>query len=179
MDLGDVQWVAVGAGFVALLFGYRLLWLAVALAGFGGALQLMPLVDLTAEWTDTTRYIVAGLVGIVLALVTRTLTKVTMSLIGFVLAATFVAPALRDLDIVTDLGQTGGLVVSLVAGALGAAVAAIAFKGAIVGLTSAWGATAVLSAGLGSVTGGWDPVVYLGVFAVLVLGGVLVQYRSG
>jgi hypothetical protein len=70
------------------------------------------------------------------------------------------------------------LVVSLVAGALGAVVAAIAFKGAVVGLTSAWGATATLSAGLGPVTEGWDPVVYLGVFAVLVLAGVLFQYRS-
>ncbi|MEX1287592.1 MAG: hypothetical protein AB1Z57_06610 [Acidimicrobiia bacterium] len=179
MDLGDIQWVAIGAGLFALLFGYRLVWVAVALAGFGGALQLMPLVDLTAEWNDTTRYVVAALVGIVLALVARTLTKATMSLIGFVLAATFVAPALRDLEIVTDLGQTGGLVVSLVAGALGAVVAAVAFKGAIVGLTSAWGATAVLSAGLGRVTEGWDPIVYLGVFAVLIIGGVLFQYRSG
>jgi hypothetical protein len=66
-----------------------------------------------------------------------------------------------------------------VAGALGAVVAAIAFKGAIVGLTSAWGATAVLSGGLGSITEDWDPVVYLGAFTVAILVGVLVQYRSG
>ena len=178
MALADVGWVALAAGVVALLFGFKLLWLAVAAAGFAGALQLMPYLDLTAGWSDVTRWIVAALVGAAFALLTRSLTKWGMRTIGFVLAATFVAPLLRDLEMVQNLGDTGGLIVSLVAGAVGGAVAGIAFKGAVIGLTAGWGGTAVLGAALGTWTADWDPILYLGVFAVLVLIGVLFQYRS-
>lgn len=178
MEFGDVQWVALGVGLVALFFGRRLLWLAVAAAGFAGALQLMGLVDATAAWSDTARWAVAAVAGGLLALLTRTLTKVGMRIVGFVLASTFVAPLLRDLEIVRDLGENAGLVVSIVAGILGAIVAGIAFTGAVIGLSAGWGATAVLGTGLGVWTADWDPLWYLGAFAVLVLAGVVVQYRS-
>lgn len=178
MDVGDVQWVALGAGLVALLFGRRLLWAAVAAAGFAGALQLMGLFEATDGWSDTTRWAVAAVAGGLLALLTRTLTKAGMRVIGFVLAATFVAPLLRDLEIVRDLGANAGLVVSIVAGTLGAIVAGIAFTGAVIGLSAGWGATVVLGTGLGAWTTAWDPLWYLGAFAVLVLVGVVFQYRS-
>lgn len=178
MDWGGVQWVAVAAGAVALFFGFRLLWAAVAAAGFAGALQLMPLVAVTDDWSDVTRWIVAGLVGIALALLVRTLTRLGMRVVGFIFAATFITPLLRDLDMVSDLGETGGLVVSIVAGLVGAIVAGIAFKGTVIGLTAAWGGTAVLGVGLETWTAAWDPIWYLGAFSVLVLAGVLYQYRS-
>jgi FtsH-binding integral membrane protein len=178
MDWGGVQWVAVAAGVVALFFGFKLLWVAVAAAGFAGALQLMPLVAFTEDWTDVTRWIVAGLAGLVLALAARALTRVGVRLVGFILAATFITPLLRDLEMVQDLGETGGLVISLVAGLVGAIVAGIAFKGAVIGLTAAWGGTAVLGPGLETWTAAWDPIWYLGAFAVLVLAGALYQYRS-
>ena len=176
--MAEVQWVPLAAGLVALGFGFRLLWLAVAAAGFAGAMQLMPLVDLTEDWTDVTRWIVAGLVGLALALVTRSLTKFGMRLVGFVLASTFVTPLLRDLDMVQDLGETGGLVIGVVAGVVGAVIAGVAFKGAVIGLTAAWGGTAILGSGLGAFSAEWDPIWYLGAFAVLVLAGVLYQFRS-
>ena len=100
------------------------------------------------------------------------------SKVGFILAATFITPLLRDLEMVQDLGETGGLVISLVAGLVGAIVAGIAFKGAVIGLTAAWGGTAVLGPGLETWTAAWDPIWYLGAFAVLVLAGALYQYRS-
>ena len=178
MEIGGVQWVALAAGVVALFFGFKLLWVAVAAAGFAGTLQLLPLLDFTADWTDTARWAVAAIVGAALALLTRTLTKMGMRIIGFILAATFVTPLLRDLEMVSELGDTGGVVISVVAGIVGAVVAGIAFKGAVVGLTAAWGGTAVLGAGLETWTTEWDPIWYLGAFAVLVLAGVLNQYRS-
>lgn len=178
MDFEYTQWVALAAGVASLLFGFRLLWLAVALAGFGGALQLMPLLDFTAEWTDSTRWIVAAVVGAALALITRTLTKTGMRVIGFILAATFIAPMLEGLEIASDLGEWGGLILSVVAGTAGAIIAGIAFKGAVIGLTAGWGATVVMSAGLASWTEDLDPIWYLGGLAVLILGGAVYQYRS-
>jgi FtsH-binding integral membrane protein len=178
VDVDFTQWVALAAGLAALLFGFKLLWLAVAVAGFGGALQLMPLFDVTADWSDTVRWAVAAVVGIVLALVTRTLTKAGMRVIGFVLAATFVTPMLEGLELASDLGEWGGLILAVIAGTIGAFVAGIAFKGAIIGLTAGWGATAIMSAGLEPWTADLDPIWYLGGLAVLILGGALYQYRS-
>lgn len=178
MEFEYTQWVALAAGIVALLFGFKLLWLAVALAGFGGALQLMPLLDFTAEWNDTTRYAIAAVVGLGLALITRTLTKTGMRVIGFVLAATFITPMLEGLELASDLGEWGGVILAVIAGVVGAFVAGMAFKGAIIGLTAGWGATAVMSTGLASFTADLDPLWYLGGLAVLILGGVLYQYRS-
>ncbi len=170
--------IALALGAVALLFGHRLIWLAVAAAGAWGALLLVAALGLDADWEPTIRWLVAAVAGLALALLTRTVTKWGTGLGGFVLAATFIGPALEGIGIVGPPGSTGRLVVGAVAGAVGAMLASVAMRGTIIGLTSAVGAAAILSVGLARWTSDLEPLWYLGAFAVLVLLGVLYQSRS-
>lgn len=175
MDLA--AFIALGLGVVALFFGRRLVWLAVAFAGAWGALLLIDGFGLDEGWVDSTRWLVAAVVGLLLALLTRTVTKAGTAVAGFVLAAAFVVPALEGFGLVADAGEVPRLVVGIVAGVIGSFVASVALKGALIGLTSAVGASAILSEGLGRFTADLEPLWFFGAFAVLALAGVLYQFR--
>lgn len=160
-------WLLAGVGVVLLLFGRRIFWLVVAVAGAIFAYRL------TAGWADSEQTalliaLVAGGVGALLAVV---LQKLAVRVVGFILGAGGTAWLL-------DAGVGGltwpeadglALLVLIVGGFLGALLVGGLFELVLIALSSLVGASLIL--GPLPLEGVAEAVV----FVVLAVVGMVVQ----
>lgn len=151
-------------GLILLLFGRKLFWLFVAIAGFLGGMELARvfLVD-QARWILVVVALGAGLLGALLAILVE---RVAFAFAGFF------AGAYLGFLLAQSLGAAGAsTVLFFVGGVIGAVFAALIMDPAIIFLSCLVGAGAVVGElGLGE---GMSAAVYF----ALVIAGVLVQGR--
>lgn len=169
--------VALAIGAVALFLGRRLLWLVVAVAGFLVGFLLLPeLIPAVDDWSQGVRIGVGVALGLLLAIVARTLTKFGAAILGFIFASTFAVPIVNGLELTQDIGDQTRLIVAVGTGLLGALIAYLLVDPAIIVLTSVWGATQMMR----TASEQWelDPGWYGLILAGLVALGLFVQFRS-
>lgn len=151
-------------GLILLVFGRKLFWLFVAIAGFlvGMEFTRVILADLP-RWILVVVALGAGLVGALLVVMAE---RVAFALAGF-LAGSYFAVILAH-----SLGATGNnILLFAVGGVIGAVFAALIMNRAIIFLSCLVGAAAVVKGlGLGQEMSSF-------VFVVLVILGALVQTR--
>jgi len=165
--------VLLVTGGVLLLFGRRLFWLFVGLVGAVAALVIATeWVGLEAGTPSLLAAVAAGLVGALLAILVQ---KAAVAVVGF-LAGVWGALVLLQMTAssATSLFDLPALqtVLALVAGVVGAVVAAQVFDAALVVLSALTGSL-LLVAGLGFVGS-----VALASFFALAVFGVLAQTRG-
>jgi hypothetical protein len=151
--------VNIIVGILALLFGRKLFWLLVAIAGFVLGLSLTSqFLSGQPDWVVLLIALAGGLVGAILALV---LQQVAVGIVGFVLGGYGLV------SLVTTLGfqmDQWNWVVFIVGGIVGALLAWYLFDPALIGLSSLAGAS-LITGGLG-LTSPLDLVVFLVLFLV-------------
>jgi len=154
------------AGVILLLFGRRLFWLFVGLAGFLFGLEIAP--QLFHLDSTMMTFLVALLVGIVSAVLAIVLQRLAFALGGF-FAGGYVG------NILADQLQAGdsSMIWFVVAGVIGAVFAALLMDWAIIILSSLVGAVAIVD-GLGMHEGPVGLILLL----VLLLAGCIFQGRS-
>jgi hypothetical protein len=151
-------------GFVILLFGRKLFWLFVAVAGFLVGVDIAPhIVPHQSEMLTLAVAIVLGILGALLALF---LQKLAIAISGFVaggyLAATLAAPAL-------GIHFPGPWLCFIIGGILGAILLFIFFNWALIILSSLQGAHFILA-------GFFSPRHYFSILFILIaLVGIFVQ----
>lgn len=168
--------VALATGAVALYFGRRVLWLAVAALGFlVGFLILPELFAPAAEWSEGVRIGVGAALGVVLAVMARTVTKFVAAIFGFIFAATFAVPLVEGLELVSRLSGGSQLLVVVGTGLVGAVIAYVMVDPALIVLTALWGGTQMMRVASTE----WDvpPGWYGLVLAALVGTGLYVQFK--
>ena len=154
------------AGVILLLFGRRLFWLFVGLAGFLFGLEIAP--QLFHLDSTMMTFLVALLVGIVSAVLAIVLQRLAFALGGF-FAGGYVG------NILADQLQAGdsSMIWFVVGGVIGAVFAALLMDWAIIILSSLVGAIAIVD-GLGMHGGSVGLILSL----VLLLAGCIFQGRS-
>jgi hypothetical protein len=167
----EETWILAGVGVVLLLFGRKLFWLVVALAGAVFAYRLAETFldpGQSALWVA----VLAGLAGAFLAVMIQ---KLAIRVVGFLLG--FGATAwLFDAGVAgLHWPEPGGLALLalVVGGLLGALLAGWLFRVALVLLSSLVGASLILGA---VPVEGWVEAL---AFAVLAVIGVVVQGAGG
>ncbi len=160
-----MQLLIVLLGLIVLVYGQRLFWLFVAIAGFlaGMEFTLMYLAE-QATWVILSGGLVAGLAGALLA--------VFVQRAAFILAG-FLAGAYLALVVSSALSAVGpGLIWGIAGGLTGAVLSGLLMDRAIIVLSSLVGA--------GAITGQLelDPAYRAIIFTVLTLIGTYTQVRS-
>ena len=153
--------VSVIAGALALLFGRRLYWLFVGVAGFVAGLALA---EQVLHTSPEVRLLIGIVVGVVLASLAVALQKPMLAIGGFLAFGAASIVLLRLLGLRLDQGLS--LIVFIVVGIIGAIFVFVTFDWALIILSSLNGATTIVSA-----LGGALPVLAggLGIIATLVL----------
>jgi hypothetical protein len=151
-------------GLILLVFGLKLFWLFVAIAGFLFGMRFGDLIlSDQAYWIRLLVAVGAGFVGALLAVLAQ---RVAFALAGFY------GGAYLALILVRSFGAEGGSMLVLVfGGVIGAVIATLIMDGAIIVISSLVGAGAIvetLPLGQG---------VRIIVFMALVAAGILVQER--
>ena len=158
----DIIQVIMGAAM--LLFGRKLFWLLVGVAGFLAASHLGALAFAgQPQWLVLLVALATGLLGIVVALFFE---RLAFAVAGFFIGAYLTA------TIVAAMGILQEPLVSLVGGVFGAVVAAVIMDWAIVWFSSIAGAGAILS------SFALSPLLRLGLWIGLSLVGLLFQARD-
>jgi len=158
------MWLNIGVGAALLLLGRRLYWLFVAGAGFViGATLAAELLQAEAVWIRLLAAVLAGLVGLILALF---LQRVAIAIAGFI-AGGYVLATLVNAFVGISTGLYWGLFV--LGGVVGAILVSAVFGWALIILSSLMGAG--LIADVVPVARPWDLLLYLGLAAA----GILVQ----
>lgn len=152
-------------GMALLVLGRRLFWLFVAGLGFVVALQLatqfMP-----GGSASTPAMVIAVVIGVIGALAARFIQRLAVRLAGFLSGVVLALTIIQWLNF--DLGLWTWAV-ALAAGLIGMLVAAWAFGGALVLLSSAVGA-GLIAANLNTSTG-----LAIGVFTAALIAGIVIQ----
>lgn len=156
---------------VPLLFGRRLFWVFVAVAGFLVGLALSGF--LIATQSQFVHILVAIVVGLVSGLLAVYLTKLMAAVGGFFALGS----AALLLSIPLGIGGTGRWTFFLVAGIIGALLVFAFFDWALIINSSISGATGIV-AGLNGLFGELPQVVYLILVVVLLAVGVVYQARE-
>lgn len=157
--------VRIILGLLVLLLGRRLYWIMVGVGGLLAGLEFAQ--QLLTTWSPPARFLVAiaaGVVGIVLAIMAQ---RVAFALLGF-FGGGFIALALSPSTACDNTQLTW----FLIAGVVGAIIAALMMDWAIIVLTSFAGATAIVT----SFT--MDPIVQKVTFVVLAAVGLAIQGRG-
>ena len=154
--------VAIMLGAVLLLFGRKLYWLFVAVAGFlAGTEAARLLLNQEPQWLQLSVALGAGVIGALLAMLAQ---RLAFGLAGFL------AGSYLSLVLMHALGLFGsGLIVVLVGGTAGAVIALLLMDPAIITLSALVGAGAIVS--------GLETGLLLGaiLFVSLALFGILFQ----
>lgn len=151
------------SGMALLLFGWKLFWLFVGVAGFTVGLQTAPwILGPQPLWILWAAGLICGLIGAVLALFFQ---HVAIAVGGFVAGSTI---AFR---LMLMLGHDPGAVILLTGGVLGAVALYLLFDWALIVLSSMVGATLILEA-LGRQIP-YAPVL----LSVAIVAGVVFQVR--
>jgi len=152
-------------GVALLILGRRLFWLFVAGLGFVVALQLatqfMP-----GGATSTPAMVIALVIGVIGALAARFIQRLAVRLAGFLSGLVLALTVVQWLNV--DLGLWTWAV-ALAAGLIGMFLAAWAFGGALVLLSSA------LGAGLIAVNLDMSSGLAIGVFTAALVAGIVIQ----
>jgi hypothetical protein len=151
-------------GTILLLFGRKLFWLFVGIAGFLVGMELSTeLLSDQPEWVRWVASIGVGLIGALLAVVAQ---RVAFAIGGF-FAGSYIA-----LAAVAHFGtETSPNILVVVGGVVGAVIAAIIMDAAIIVLASLVGAGAIVQAI--NVNQSARSLLFLGLVAV----GILVQFK--
>jgi hypothetical protein len=152
-------------GLLVLLLGRRLYWIMVGVGGLLAGLEFTE--QLLAEWAPLARFLVAigaGVVGVLLAILAQ---RVAFALLGF-FGGGFVALVLTQ----STMSDSAQLIWVVLAGAVGAVIAALVMDWAIIVLTSLAGAAAIVT------SFAMAPVLQTVLFVVLAGVGIAVQSRG-
>lgn len=156
--------VNIIVGILALLFGRRLFWLVVAVAGFVFGLTLtQQFLAGQPEWMMLLIALIGGLLGAVLALV---LQEVAIGIAGFILGGYGLVSLAAAFNFQVE---PYGWIVFIVGGIGGALLAWYLFDPALIGLSSLAGASLITN------SLGLTPPMDLVVFVALFLVGIVVQ----
>lgn len=152
-------------GAIALLFGRKLFWAFVAIAGFLVGLELAAIVLATQPvWIQIFAGVALGIVGAIVAIVAQR--------VGFALAGFYALGYLSMIAGEAILPESNLLVWFVVGGLLGAIIAALVMDEAIIVLSSFVGAAAIVT----ELT--LVPLVALLAFIGLLIIGIAFQSRS-
>ena len=152
-------------GVLALLLGRRLYWIMVGVGGLLAGLEFTE--QLLAEWAPLARFLVAigaGAVGVLLAILAQ---RVAFALLGF-FGGGFVALVLTQ----STMSDNAQLIWFVLAGVVGAVIAALVMDWAIIVLTSLAGAAAIVTSI--AVGRALQPVL----FVILAGVGIVIQSRG-
>jgi hypothetical protein len=166
--------VAIILGAIELLFGRRLFWLFVAIAGFLIGYFLAPAVF--HSMTGLVRVLVGIGIGIVFGLLAIFFTRFMVAVAGFFIFGPAVVVLIRDLGANAPDGSTLYWVAYGVGGVIGFILLWAFFDWALIVLTSLAGAGGIVQ-GIRALTT-LSPLWQIILFAVLAVIGVVVQARS-
>jgi hypothetical protein len=166
LNLNSLSIISIALGITLLVLGRRIFWLLVGAIGFvAGVVIFEKFFPEQTGWTPLVAALLMGLAGAGLAIF---LQKTAVWVIGF-LAGIFISIVLINLFGI-DLGNLTWLL-WMIGGAIGAALTAMLFNGALIILSSLSGAVMILNA-LGT-----EQPLTTGLLAVLVIIGIIIQSR--
>lgn len=166
----NATFLSLAAGGALVLFGRRLYFLLLTVAGFAVGFYLAHRLGIDAD--PTARWIIGALFGVALGLLALVLHKTVLAVVGFLLGA---LATIWVLEMWLQSAGPVGWIVVIVGGVLAAVLMPTLFDAGLVLLSSVIGARLLVD-GLGDLgmPGPWVPWVFL----ALVLVGLMVQWRS-
>jgi hypothetical protein len=166
--------IGIILGIIELLFGRRLFWLFVGIAGFLIGYFLAPAISSTMS--DLLRVLVGIGIGILFGILAMFFTRFMVAVAGFFIFGPAAVVLIRDLGGGLPDGSTLYWVAYVIGGAIGLVLLWVFFDWALVVLTSLAGAGAIVQGvrGLTTFSSTWQ----IALFAVLALAGIAFQARS-
>jgi hypothetical protein len=156
------------AGGALLLFGKKLFWVALGLAGFAVGMTLSQ--ELVPEAPITVALVVGVVFAVLAVIAARLLKNIAFGAGGFVLGA-YLCSSMLDL-FQLDIGLLSWVVI-IVGGILGAVLLLVLFNWALILLSSLMGALLIVQ----SIPERFEALPII--FCALVVLGVVVQFRGG
>lgn len=157
--------ITIGAGLAVLLFGRQLFWLFVAVAGFAVGFQLAE--NFLGTQPDWVILLIAVLVGVLGALLAIFLRYVAVAVAGFTSGAYLGTLLLPWLGTNTDWMYW---ILFISGGVIGALLLMLLFDWALIGLSAVTGASMLVT------LTNFSPTIQFGLFLVLVIVGIVVQF---